>query len=216
MAGKRRRAASKDGDDYRTSSNAPEHRTAPVIERAIGATVRKLRKQLNLTVGELAAVAGVSVAMLSKVENGQISPSLSTLAKLADGLKVPISRLFTEFDERRDCSFVPAGQGVTIDRRGTRMGHEYRVLGATLAGDLAVEPYLITLEPNATSYAGFQHEGVEFIHMLSGAVGYRHGDKIYDMRPGDSLLFDSAAPHGPETLDELPATYISVIIYPRS
>ncbi|RMB00622.1 helix-turn-helix domain-containing protein [Eilatimonas milleporae] len=200
---------------YRTSSNAPESRSAPAIEQAIGTTVRKLRKQLHLTVGELAAVAGVSVAMLSKVENGQISPSLATLEKLARGLKVPISRLFTEFDERRDCSFVPAGEGVKIDRRGTRVGHQYQVLGATLSGDTAVEPYLITLAEDATPYAGFQHEGMEFIYMLSGSVGYRHGDTVYAMKEGDALLFDSAAAHGPETLDRLPAVYLSIIIYSR-
>ena len=52
--------------------------------------------------------------------------------------------------------------------------------------------------------------------MLTGRVGYRHGDQVYELAPGDALLFDSAAPHGPELLHELPMTYLSVIVYSRS
>jgi mannose-6-phosphate isomerase-like protein (cupin superfamily) len=52
--------------------------------------------------------------------------------------------------------------------------------------------------------------------MLSGKVSYRHGDRKYVMEPGDALLFDSAARHGPEDLIEVPMRYLSIIIYPRS
>jgi transcriptional regulator with XRE-family HTH domain len=52
--------------------------------------------------------------LLSKIENGSIAPSLATLEALAGALNVPISRLFAETDERRDCSFVKAGAGVRI------------------------------------------------------------------------------------------------------
>ena len=50
----------------------------------------------------------------------------------------------------------------------------------------------------------FQHPGYEFIYMLSGEVTYRH-DRSYLLQPGDSLFFDSEAPHGPEELRQLPA-----------
>jgi hypothetical protein len=51
------------------------------------------------------------------------------------------------------------------------------------------------------------------IYMLSGKVVYRHGDQTYPLEPGDTLMFDSAALHGPETLVERPATYLSIIVY---
>jgi uncharacterized cupin superfamily protein len=51
--------------------------------------------------------------------------------------------------------------------------------------------------------------------MLTGEVVYRHGDRTYHLRPGDSLLFDSAAPHGPESLLVQPMTYLSIIVYQR-
>jgi transcriptional regulator with XRE-family HTH domain len=200
--------------ELRTGSGAPEvgERT---LERALGGEVRSLRHRLGLTVQDLATAAGISTGMLSKIENGQISPSLSTLQALAGALNVPLTTLFAAFEERRDCSFVPAGQGLAIERRGTKAGHLYQLLGHGLGGDVVVEPYLITLSEDAEPYTAFQHAGVEFIHMLTGEVVYRHGDRTYHLRPGDSLLFDSAAPHGPENLLVRPMTYLSIIVYQR-
>jgi transcriptional regulator with XRE-family HTH domain len=202
------------GADFRTGSRAPNEVTRS-LESEIGAEVRKLRKELDLTVAELGAAAGISTGMLSKIETGSISPSLATLDSLASALNVPISRLFKEREERRDCSFVKNGQGVRIERRGTKAGHMYNLLGHSLGGTIGVEPYLITLKSNAVAYTDFRHAGVEFIYMLTGKVRYRHADRSYAMEPGDALFFDAAARHGPEELIEAPMTYLSIIIYPR-
>jgi transcriptional regulator with XRE-family HTH domain len=153
--------------------------------------------------------------MLSKIENASISPSLATLDALAKALNVPVSRLFAESEERRDCSFVKAGSGVKIERRGTKAGHRYELLGHSLAGELGVEPYLITLKEDAVPYTNFRHAGVEFLYMLSGKVRYRHADSTYVMQPGDALFFDAAARHGPEELIDAPMQYLSIIIYSR-
>ena len=177
--------------------------------------MRRLRKDLDLTVAELGAAAGISTGMLSKIENGSISPSLATLDSLARALNVPISRLFSETEEQRDCSFVKAGQGVRIERRGTKAGHKYDLLGHSLGGSIGAEPYLITLKSDAVPYTDFRHAGIEFIYMLTGKVRYRHADRSYVMEPGDALFFDAAARHGPEELIKAPMTYLSIIIYPR-
>src|SRR5262249_38468102 len=121
-------------DDLRTGSSAPAELPARSLEAGIGAQVRRLRKGLDLTVAELGAAAKISAGMLSKIENGAISPSLATLEALAKALNVPISHLFAETEERRDCSFVKAGAGVRIERRGTKAGHLYDLLGHSLAG----------------------------------------------------------------------------------
>jgi transcriptional regulator with XRE-family HTH domain len=201
--------------DVQTGSAAPSERSARTLEAGIGIEVRRLRKSLDLTVAELGFAAGISAGMLSKIENGAISPSLATLDVLAKALNVPISRLFAETDERRDCSFVKAGTGVRIERRGTKAGHLYDLLGHSLSGEIGVEPYLITLAGNAAPYTQFRHAGVEFLYMLSGKVRYRHADRTYLMEPGDALFFDAAARHGPEQLLEAPMRYLSIIIYPR-
>lgn len=200
--------------DLRTGSHAPSEAKRS-LESAIGVEVRRLRKDLDLTVAELGIAAGISTGMLSKIENGSISPSLVTLDSLARALNVPISRLFSETEEQRDCSFVKAGQGVRIERRGTKSGHLYDLLGHSLGGPIAAEPYLITLKRDAVPYTDFRHAGIEFIYMLTGAVRYRHADRTYLMEPGDALFFDAAARHGPEELIKAPMTYLSIIIYPR-
>jgi len=207
--------ASEPADDPATGSNAPELPERS-LERALGNQIRLVRRQHDLSVSDLASAAGISNGMLSKIENGGISPSLATLQSISSVLQVPLSSLFASFEERQDCSYVPAGRGLTIERRGTKVGHVYQLLGHVLRGDVVVEPYLITLRENASSYTNFRHSGIEFIFMLEGEVAYRHGSETYHLTKGDSLLFDSSALHGPETLFGTQTVYLSIIIYPRN
>src|ERR1700744_1470363 len=130
--------------DLATGSGAPQE-SERTLERAIGAQIRDLRQRFHLSVADLAGAASISGGMLSKIENGQISPSLSTLQALAGALNVPITTLFSAFEEKRDCSYAPADQGVVIERRGSKVGHIYQLLGHALGGEVVVEPYLITL-----------------------------------------------------------------------
>ena len=204
-----------DEDAYVTGSNAPVI-TQRSLEQAIGAQVRSYRIRLGLKAADLAAAAGISGSLMSKIETGQVSASLSTLQAVAQALNVPLAGFFAAAEERRDCSLVRAGQGVVIERRGTKAGHQYTLLGHSVSGELVVEPYLITLSREAVPYTAFQHAGVELIYMLTGRVVYRHADKTYDLGPGDTLMFDATAAHGPEELTELPMTYLSIITYARN
>lgn len=187
------------------------------LEMAIGHEVRTYRKKLGITVADLAAATGMSVGMLSKIENGNISPSLTTLQALSKALGMPITAFFRGFEEPKSASFVKAGEGVKLERRGTRAGHHYSLLGhiENNTSGVVVEPYLITLNAESDIFPTFQHEGMEFLYMLEGEVVYRHGDSLYRMQAGDSLFFDADAPHGPEELVSLPARYLSIISYPQ-
>ncbi len=202
------------GDSERSVSNAPA-RDEQTLKTSIGRKIRALRQRLKLTGAEFAAQADISPGMLSKIENGVISPSLSTLHSIARALNAPMTSFFADFEERRDCSYVKAGQGVRIERRGTKAGHVYELIGHSLSGDVAVEPYLIKLTTDAEPYTLFQHDGVEMIYMISGKVIYRHADNSYLLEPGDALFFECDAPHGPEKLLETPISYLSFIAYPR-
>ena len=206
--------APKDGE-LKTGSLAPQSAASRSIAESIGAQVRSIRRKLDLTGTELAVQAGLSAGMLSKIENGAVSASIESLEALSRALNVPLTTFFASYEEQRDCSYVLGGKGVTIERRGTKAGHQYQLLGHSISGEIVVEPYLITLTEEAKPYTMFQHAGVEFIYMLTGKVVYRHADKAYPLSPGDALFFDSAALHGPEELTKLPMTYLSVIIYPR-
>lgn len=198
-----------------THSTAPQASESQTIEEAIGAQVRELRKFQDMTVAELAGQAGLSAGMLSKVENGGISPSLATLQSLAQALNVPMTTFFSAFEEKRDAYHVRAGEGLAIERRGTKVGHQYQLLGSSLGGDIACEPYLVTITEGAEPFPNFRHEGQEFLYVLEGEVGYRHGETIYPLAPGDSLFFDARAPHGPEEFRRLPLRFLSIIVFPR-
>lgn len=212
----RSRSAAKaaEPDDLKTASGAPTQSTR-TLEKSIGRQVRRNRKAADLTVAELSSAAGISTGMLSKIENGQISPSLSSLQSITNALNMPLSSLFASNDEQSECSFVQAGKGVAIQRRGTKIGHHYELLGRSPAGDIVVEPYFIRLSGGAEPYTGFEHEGVEFIYMLTGEVIYYHAGRSYHLKPGDSILFDSGALHGPEDLLAPDITYLSIIMYNR-
>lgn len=188
------------------------------LEVAIGKEVKTLRQARGVTVKELAEQTGLSIGMLSKIENGMTSPSLTTLQLLANGLSVPITTFFRGFEEKREAIHTRAGTGLEIERAGTRAGHQYNLLGhlGANASGVVVEPYLITLTEQSDRFPTFQHDGIEMLYMLEGEVEYRHGDHIYRLKPGDTLFFDADAPHGPEVLVQLPAKYLSIISYPQS
>ncbi len=188
-----------------------------VLEVAIGREVRAFRKQQGITVAELAKLTELSIGMLSKIENGNTSPSLTTLQTLAHALSVPLTAFFRGYEESREAILTKAGQGVEIERAGTRAGHQYNLLGhiGSNASGVIVEPYLISLDSESDTFKTFQHDGIEMIYMLEGKVDYLHGSDIYALEPGDTLFFDADAPHGPERLREFPIRYLSVICYPQ-
>ncbi len=189
-----------------------------VLEVAIGREVRAYRHKQKVTVAELSQMTGLSIGMLSKIENGNTSPSLTTLQTLANALSVPLTSFFRRFEESRQAFHTKSGEGVEIDRAGTRANHQYNLLGhiGSNASGVIVEPYLITLSDKADVFPTFQHDGIETIYMLDGEVDYRHGDDIHALKPGDTLFFDADAPHGPEKLVKLPARYLSIISYPQT
>lgn len=195
------------------------HGTSLFLERelevAIGRQVRHLRLKKGRKIAQFAAEMNISEGMVSKIENGQVSPSLSMLQRLASNLSVPLTSLFQGYEEDRPAMHVLAGEGVEADRAGTRAGHQYNLLGllSSQSSAVVVEPYLISLTEASDTFETFQHDGMEFLYMLEGEVTYRHGNKVYPLKRGDSLFFDADAPHGPETLDALPAKYLSIICY---
>ncbi|EBA15442.1 DNA-binding protein, putative [Roseobacter sp. SK209-2-6] len=224
----KRRRSKRLGLDKKTNEKTPKLTQNPhslrssdrekVLEVAIGREVRAFRRQKEITVAELAQITGLSIGMLSKIENGNTSPSLTTLQILANALSVPLTSFFRRFEERREAVHTKSGEGVELEREGTRANHQYNLLGHIGANGsgVIVEPYLITLSEESDVFPTFQHGGIETIYMLEGQVEYRHGDETYLLEAGDTLFFDADAPHGPEKLVELPARYLSIISYPQN
>jgi transcriptional regulator with XRE-family HTH domain len=182
------------------------------INRAIAARLRDDRRRLGLTLKEVARRSGLSLGMISKIENAQTSPSLRTLARLSQALEVPLTTFFRGFEEERDASYVRSGEGIELIRQGTRHGHRYELLAAAKGAQRRVQPFLVTLTQESEAFPLFQHEGVEFLYGLEGSLLYRYGQQTYELEPGDSLMFDGRVAHGPEELRELPIRFLSITV----
>jgi transcriptional regulator with XRE-family HTH domain len=184
------------------------------LEEALGAViaerVREFRLQLGLTVGQLAEVTGLSKGMLSKIENAQASPSLATLARLSEALKVPVTAFFRGLNEEQDVLVVKAGRGLDIAHKNSGPGHRYQLLGSMRAPHNTLETMLVTLTERAETFPLYQHPGTELIYMISGRLEYMCGNSRYLLEPGDAMQFVGEVPHGPGSLIELPIQFISI------
>ena len=184
------------------------------LEQTLGQTiarrVREYRLQLGVTVAELADRSGLSKGMLSKIENAQTSPSLTTLARLSDALAVPVTAFFRGLDEEGDILHVKAGQGLEIQHKGTQTGHSYRMLGVMRAPHDRFEPLLVTLMEPTEVFPLYQHPGTELIYVLEGVMEYSYGRARNRVEPGDTLQFNGEVTHGPTDLIELPIRFLSI------
>jgi transcriptional regulator with XRE-family HTH domain len=184
------------------------------LDRYLGNVIRELRQKDKLTIAEVAAQAGISRGMVSKIENGQVSTSLETLSKIAQALGVSLAHLFRHYNiPTGGAQHVKGGAGMEVVRRGTKRGHTYHLLAYDQGPKKSFEPFLITMDDASEVFPTFEHPGTEFIHMLKGKIEYRHGQKTYVLEPGDSLTFRGDIAHGPERLIELPIEFLSIIIY---
>jgi transcriptional regulator with XRE-family HTH domain len=188
-------------------------RTAsPAID--LGRTARRLRENQSLTLVDVARRARISSAMLSRLETGRVSPSLETIVALARALGVTPSVLMQRVGaEDGGAQLIRAGEGLETVRSGTRRGHTYHLLAAQRGPRKLFEPFLVTLNDRSEVFPGFQHPGIEFLHLLAGILHYRHGRHTYVMRPGDTLTFSGEVAHGPERLEKVPIRMLSIIIY---
>lgn len=180
------------------------------LERSIGRVIRRYRSSQELTIVQLAELSGVSKGMISKIETGQISASLSTLKTMSETLKIPLSTLFKGYDEKAESSLIRNGAGYLVQGRGTKFGHLYQQLGQIFAPNIKFEPHLIELNAASQLTQTFQHPGVEFIYMLEGEMEYTHAGDSYNITPGDSFLFDGRLPHGPTKLITTPCRFLSL------
>lgn len=184
------------------------------LDRFLGIKVRELRQRNHLTLGDVATQAGISQGMLSKIENGQASMSMDTLEKVAAALGTQIGELFRNYNmPAGGAQIVKSGEGMEVVRRGTKRGHTYHLLAYDKGPRRAFEPFLVTLNDQSEVFPSFEHEGTEFIYILSGRIEYRHGQETYMLAPGDALTFQGDVPHGPEQLIETPVQLLSVIVY---
>jgi transcriptional regulator with XRE-family HTH domain len=160
-------------------------------------TVRELRRRSGHTLQELGERSGLSPSTISKIENGQLSPSYETLLRLADGLQVDIAALFTS---ETSTPMASGRRSISRHGHGTRYSspqYAYELLCADLSRKQFVPLRTKILARSIKEFPKLpQHDGEEFIHVISGTVEL-HTEHYAPVRlePGDSAYFDSTMGH---------------------
>ncbi|MCB0052501.1 MAG: cupin domain-containing protein [Caldilinea sp.] len=177
-------------------------------ESLVGQRMRELRSARGLSIRALAEASGLAVNTLSLIENGKISPSVSTLHRAATALGVVITDFFERSAPLQQIVFLPHAE-----RASTPFDHgTLEDMAAGFAGR-GLHPSLVTLEPHCGSGAEpIVHTGYEFVYCLEGCITYRLDGQIYRLHPGDSLLFETHLPHCWQNEQDQPSRMILVLV----
>ncbi|WP_417627543.1 helix-turn-helix domain-containing protein [Pararhodobacter aggregans] len=164
-------------------------RPKPQTDPNLGTRIRRRRKQLGLTLQQLCDRAGLSPGFLSQVERGLASPSLGTMAQIADGLDLGLEHFVG--GSRPSDALTRAGQRAQFSVDGSSMGYE--ALATPFPGS-ELSSYLLHVPPGFVSET-VAHEGEEILFVLEGEVVQTLGDETFILREGDSLHYSGSTPH---------------------
>ena len=176
----------------------------------MGPRVRALREGMDLSLRDLAERSGVSAPMLSQVERGETSPTLSLAGRIASGLELTLSQLL-RLDESEGVTVVRAPDRLGVERGG----HSYEVATPALPGQRA-ELTIHALEPGAATGGPGDppmHEpgSRETALVCQGELRLVCGGETYDLGEGDAVTFDADLPHHLENPGERPARFHAVV-----
>lgn len=160
-----------------------EKRTSPV-----GEMLRRRRKELGMTLKDLAAKSGLSSPFISQAERNQTVPSMVSLMKLADALEVDL-KYFMEIPH--DDSIVHRGDDLRV------IDMDSPVTYYNMSSDLPNQQMdaIVMSIPPGHSFPTDRREGEDFLYVLSGELYAEVGDVKTVLRVGDGMHFDSRVPH---------------------
>jgi transcriptional regulator with XRE-family HTH domain len=186
------------------------------LAKRIGIKLKELRKSMGLSMRQLAEETGLSPPLFSRIENGLVMPSISTLQEIANALKVDIGYFFKKEEER---GYVITRQGsrrISYARRGLKRKITYglEILAEGMENPF-MEPCIVT--EFARPYEDFQlakHDGQEFVYVLEGRLELTLGEKKFALNRGDAAYFIGDIPHGGKSLSKKPAKTMNVHLIP--
>lgn len=163
----------------------------------VGLAVKRQREIAHISLRKLAELSGISSAMVSRIENGQVSPSLTTLEALAEALSLSVITFFADSVQTADVTHVKAGQGLPATRSFADHQHEFQILGRHRKNPLEFEAASVTIERRKDdAHPKYINRGYVFLTITKGECVYQCGDRDYPMALGDSLSFDAELLHG--------------------
>ena len=177
----------------------------------LGQRVREIRTARNWTLEQAAGQAGLARSTLSKIENGQMSPTYDALKKLATGLEITVPQLFTPPKREQ----VNGRMAVTVFGEGAAhptATYEHELLAGALT-QKAMLPYRARIRARRMEeFDGWvRHDGEEFLYVLTGVVRlYTEFYEPVEMRRGDSAYYDAAMGHNLVSVSDEDATVLWV------
>jgi transcriptional regulator with XRE-family HTH domain len=180
-----------------------------VSSRRIGERVKAMRREAGMTLDGLAERAGVSRAMLSKMERGEKNPTLVIAARVSDGLGVTLTQLI-DTERGRKAVLIPRD-----DRRVSRdprTGAERQEIFALTGGRGVGIAYNSLPEGAGCGDLSAHQSGVEqYIIVERGRLRVAIGGEEYALETGDALYFEADAPHRFDNAGEGECGYYSVV-----
>ncbi len=166
----------------------------------LGEKIRDLRLKRRRTLRQVAEMTGLSVPLLSQVENSAVSPPVATLLKISKALQVGIGHFFREEESKERAVVVRKDERKKtfrpIHTRQSDGGYTYEALAYTKNAK-HMEPFLVEFEPKKREAVSFlSHPGEEFIFLFRGHLAFYYDQQEIILEPGDSLYFESEFPHG--------------------
>jgi transcriptional regulator with XRE-family HTH domain len=176
----------------------------------VGRQLRNLRAELGLSLRQLSEKVAVSPSTLQKIENNQISPTLSTMVKIAHGLDKDLQFFLEPPPERTDIVFCPHGQRRRLDPPDVQFSIELLTEGLS---DQRLSALLVRVPPRGRR-SHPRHQGEELQHCLQGTLAAAIHGKHYRLQPGDTLHFKSDLPHGWSNVGEAEAIVLVICAPP--
>lgn len=162
-----------------------------IRNNSLGAKLRALRNERNLSQRDLSSIAGISANAISLIERDENSPSVATLQSLASALNVRMSYFFDDETGKHNVLHHKASERPAIGGQGTTIAG----FGEHLEGQ-ELEPFLITIEPGYGSGDRMvMHSGHEFVYCVRGELTYVIDYQEYTLEAGDFLVFEAHLPH---------------------
>jgi len=162
----------------------------------IGQKIRNLRLDKKLALAELGDHTGLSTAMLSKIERGQLFPTLPTLLRIALVFGIGLDHFFVERPTKRLVSVVRKDERIKLPDQVKEFPPSYLFESLDFAvTDRKMEAFLATFPAQSRRSKSHHHDGVEFIYVISGQIIVEIDGEDFSLGESDSIYFDSSAPH---------------------
>ncbi len=158
-------------------------------ENTLGERLRLRRKELKLSMKEVAVSSGLSIGFISQVERGLTSPSLTSLTAIANFLRSDVTNFLSQPKSKSSITRNEERDVYTINKNGL----QYERLSDSFPGH-TLNSVIIHEMPGHRSES-ISHEGEEFFFILEGAITIYIDGVVNILEAGDSLHFDSSRSH---------------------